>query len=285
MTRRDFEQEFASAEECLVAALDCGLALLARALLDAVQGETRWLSRVRLGLVAALRFLDSQPHWAPLMLTETPLAGAKARERRERALARLAGLLDRGSPTPGASGALALQRGLKAELVVGGAVSVLRTRALKQDDAPLLELAPSLMSLIVLPYLGAEAARAELERRPPRPRSAAPSRPSEKRAPRATYRTARVLRAIGRAPHSNNREIAAAAGLGDEGQTSKLLSRLHRQGLIENVGLGQAYGEPNAWLLTAQGMRVAEVLGRDFAQHSPFDQPGPRGGGRTACQS
>jgi DNA-binding MarR family transcriptional regulator len=76
---------------------------------------------------------------------------------------------------------------------------------------------------------------------------------------RATYRTVRVLRAIGSSPGSSNRAVADAAGLRDEGQTSKLLKRLRRRGLIENVGGGQACGAPNAWLLTARGRRVAEV--------------------------
>jgi hypothetical protein len=77
---------------------------------------------------------------------------------------------------------------------------------------------------------------------------------------RATHRTALVLRAIARAPYSNNREIAQAAGLADEGQTSKLLARLAARGVIENVGVGAARGEPNAWLLTASGRRAVELL-------------------------
>ena len=78
---------------------------------------------------------------------------------------------------------------------------------------------------------------------------------------RATYRTTRVLETIADRPRSNNREIADAAGLRDEGQTSKLLSRLERRGLIENVGLGAAYGEPNEWLLTGAGGRVLNAVG------------------------
>ena len=75
---------------------------------------------------------------------------------------------------------------------------------------------------------------------------------------RATYRTIRVIEAIADAPRSNNREIAEAAGLRDEGQTSKLLSRLEQRGLLENIGLGAVYGEPNEWLLTRAGRRVLE---------------------------
>jgi hypothetical protein len=70
-----------------------------------------------------------------------------------------------------------------------------------------------------------------------------------------------VLHAIAGAPYSNNREIADAAGLTDEGQTSKLLARLERHGVIENVGIGAARGEPNAWLLTASGQRALALIG------------------------
>jgi hypothetical protein len=73
-----------------------------------------------------------------------------------------------------------------------------------------------------------------------------------------------VLRAIDAAPGSSNREVAQRAELSDEGQTSKLLGRLERRGLIENVGLGAAYGEPNAWLLTGDGRQVVTAIGHGF---------------------
>jgi hypothetical protein len=92
---------------------------------------------------------------------------------------------------------------------------------------------------------------------------------------RATHRTTLVLRAIAQAPYSNNREVAQAAGLVDEGQTSKLLARLERQGVIENVGIGAARGEPNAWLLTASGRRTLELIDESVAPEALR----PRGAG------
>ena len=82
-----------------------------------------------------------------------------------------------------------------------------------------------------------------------------------------------MLGAIAARPRSNNREIADAAGLRDEGQTSKLLSRLEQRGLVDNVGLGAAYGEPNEWLLTASGERVLDAARRNSAA----DAGRPRG--------
>jgi hypothetical protein len=118
---------------------------------------------------------------------------------------------------------------LSSELIVGGVLSVIH-RSILEGDRKLVELAPSVMAFIVAPYLGQAAAQAELEGRPSAGGDAfardglEPSR-SQKAGQlpvRATHRTTLVLRAIARAPYSNHREVGHAAGLADEGQTSKL---------------------------------------------------------------
>jgi AcrR family transcriptional regulator/DNA-binding MarR family transcriptional regulator len=62
-----------------------------------------------------------------------------------------------------------------------------------------------------------------------------------------------------------NREIAAAAGVKDEGQMSRLLARLERHGVLENAG-GLAKGA-NAWRLTPRGEELVHTnfqsTGRD----------------------
>src|SRR5262249_15950146 len=146
----------------------------------------------------------------------------------------------------------------------------IRERMLERDRGLLVELAPALMPFIVTPYLGQHevssqlaalsAADGEGPAQAVRSQGALPIR--------ATHRTMRVLGAIESVPRSSNREIAAAAGLTDEGQTSRLLGRLERRGLIENVGLGPSRGEPNAWLLTAYGRRVVKAIGHGFVMSS-----------------
>jgi hypothetical protein len=257
VTEREFSEEFASEQELFCAAFAHGQALVAQTLTAAVQDQKRWLARVRSAVVSVLLFFDAQPQWAQLLLLNTPCCGTDVLERRERSLSRLAQLLERGAPKD-AGLTVTLKSGLTAQLVIGGAITVVQRRLLKHRGMPLVELAPSLMSLIVLPYLGAEQANAELTRRLTQrsgPAAAARALPR-----RASYRTSLVLKAIATCPRANNRAVAQAAGLSDEGQTSKLLSRLRRQGLIENVGLGQAYGEANAWLLTSEGARVLRSL-------------------------
>jgi DNA-binding MarR family transcriptional regulator len=123
------------------------------------------------------------------------------------------------------------------------------------------------MSMIVHPYLGGGAARLELDRQVPEPKSARNDQiPKRARDPfkdlpiRITFRTARVLAVIAAQPGASNRQIGDTAGVPDQGQISKLLSRLAGYGLIENHGEGHAKGEPNAWTLTELGQAIQETI-------------------------
>lgn len=77
---------------------------------------------------------------------------------------------------------------------------------------------------------------------------------------RITYRTLQVLATIAATPGASNRQIADGAGVHDQGQISKLLTRLERLGLVHNTGAGQPQGAPNAWTLTPQGQQVEQAL-------------------------
>jgi DNA-binding MarR family transcriptional regulator len=118
-----------------------------------------------------------------------------------------------------------------------------------------------LMGMIVLPYLGAAAARAELERPLPAPARKLPAGPDAltRLEMRLTYRTMRVLQAIAEHPGASNRHVGRVAGVDDPGQISKLLARLYRLGLIDNTG-APAKGSANAWTLTAKGAEVQRAI-------------------------
>jgi DNA-binding MarR family transcriptional regulator len=79
---------------------------------------------------------------------------------------------------------------------------------------------------------------------------------------RLTVRTQMVLAAVaqlsGQGSDPSNREVADAAGIADQGQTSRLLARLEGLGLLQNTG-GQTQGVPNAWQLTQQGRQIAHT--------------------------
>jgi hypothetical protein len=126
------------------------------------------------------------------------------------------------------------------------------------------ELVNPLMSMIVLPYLGSAAAGWELDRPVPRAErtsaSNGASNPLRELDMRLTYRTVRVLLAVAANPGASNRMVADGAGVEDQGQISKLLSRLEKLGLVSNTGLGPGRGAPNAWTLTRQGEEVSSAL-------------------------
>jgi hypothetical protein len=248
-------RDVAVVEERRQAVFEEGLARLSGVVELAAGRERSWLSRVRAGVVAFLGFFDDEPAWGRALVREAPVApDALALTCRAPLLAVLSGLLDDGAPQ--ALGELTRDPQLTSELISGGVLSVVRACVLEGEEGggsrPLVELAPELMAFIVRPYLGQAAARLELEGR---------AAPFQERGPGgrrlyATRRTRLVLRVIASSPRSSNREVARAAGLVDEGQTSKLLRRLAERGLVENVGPGQGGGRCNAWVLTSRGERA-----------------------------
>jgi AcrR family transcriptional regulator len=275
---RVFSEVFGSQEEGLEAAFEEGLERLSRAVDHAAGRQASWLDRLRAGVVAFLGFLDDEPAWGRLLILDMPVTdGIVGLRCQQRVLGVLSSLMDNAAPQT--TGECMFEPSLTSEFVVGGAISVIRAQMLKGDGAVTVGLAPSLMSFMVRPYLGQIAANNELQGRPPTNDDATGSqhvRPREEELARAaslpiriTHRTTMVLHAIAQAPYSNNREIADAAELTDEGQTSKLLGRLERQGVIENIGIGALRGEPNAWLLTREGRRVVELLDERLAERAP----------------
>ncbi|HTZ64263.1 MAG TPA: hypothetical protein VMB51_09170 [Solirubrobacteraceae bacterium] len=270
VSRDVFGEVFAGTEGCYRTVHAVGAERLSRAVEQAAAGRESWAERVRACVVGLLGFMDDEPGWGRLLVAEPPFASVVAPECQQRVLAVLTGLLDEapvGVQSEPAQSAQSL--GLKAELVAGGVFSVIRTRVLAGDGEAFVELAPALLSFIAAQY-GIPTLVGETSASPSPGESLATSGSSLRATEisraaelpiRATHRTTLVLHAIARAPYSNNREVAHAAGLADEGQASKLLARLERRGLIENVGVGAARGEPNAWLLTPAGQRAVELLG------------------------
>jgi hypothetical protein len=234
----------------VLAAFDEGVARVSGLAADAAESERSWLERVRAVLLALLGFMDQQPCWGRFLILESPVATLAVAERRRDAVAKLARGLERETRRNADDpGQFVPSSRLTAEMVVGGVVSVLRAQLLEDTQKSLTSLAPALISFIARPYSRMDRSVTVCEHLPVR----------------ATYRTTRVLSAISAYPRSNNREIADAADVRDEGQTSKLLSRLEQRGLVQNVGLGAAYGEPNAWLLTVLGERVLKATGQLYS--------------------
>jgi AcrR family transcriptional regulator len=270
VSRRTFYELFDDREDCFAGAFEDGVARAVRLVLDGYDPDAPWVERLRGALIGLLAFLDLDRDMGQLLVVGSLGAGAKSLKLRQEVLARMIELVDEGRGESKAE-----LPPLTAEGVVGGVLSVLHSRLLASlersggDTAPsadgagtLLELAGPLMAMTVLPYLGPAAARRELARPAPKPSGThrAEGNPLGELEMRLTYRTVRVLMAVAVHPGSSNRVVAEVAEIVDQGQMSKLLTRLQDIGLVENSGGGAARGEPNAWTLTEKGWGVQGAI-------------------------
>lgn len=260
VSRKTFYDVFADREDCFLAAFEQALDQASVAAREAYAGESAWREGVRSALGRLLVLMDEEPGLAKLCVVEALAAGERVLERRAEVLDRLSAVIDEGRTLTNTT---CEPPEVTAEGVVGGVFAVFHTRLLDDVDAPLTDLLGPLMSMIVLPYLGARAASRELARPAPevvvnrQARGQIRNRdPLEGLKMRLTYRTVRVLMVIAGQPGASNREIAEGSGIVDQGQISKLLNRLARLNLVENLGEGQEKGAANAWHLTARGKQV-----------------------------
>ena len=293
VSRRTFYEIFSDREDCFLAAFDDAVGRVAGVVVPVFEGEGVWQERVRAGLGELLGFFDEDPALGRLLVVESLSVGPRVLERRAEVLAGLIAAVDRGrlEVRKGAEPPL-----LSAEGVVGGVCSILYSRLLAApiplapiplasngsvaggglgvsavsdsgDSAgSLVGLTSSLVAMVVLPYLGHAAAQRELERPCPAARVSVGvgvrggGDVFRGLGLRLTYRTLRVLDAIATNPGASNRVLGEAAGVGDQGQISKLLWRLQGLRLIDNIVGASGQGGPNAWRLTEKGQAIHRRL-------------------------
>jgi len=266
VSRRTFYEVFDDREDCFLAAFDEALLRVAGCVLPVYEAPLKWRERIRASLVEFLSFLDGDPGAGRLLVVETLGAGHRALARRKNVLAQIIEAIDEGRAEAKTSSE---SSPLTGEGVIGAVLAVISGRIVESDPRPLVELTNPLMSMIVLPYLGAAAARRELDR--PVPKASqhvvrATHDPLRDIEMRLTYRTVRVLVGLHDHPGASNRQVGDVAGIPDQGQVSKLLTRLTRLGLIRNtVGGAPGRGAPNAWMLTAKGQEVQDSLRSGYA--------------------
>jgi AcrR family transcriptional regulator len=265
VSRGTFYELFADREDVFLAVFEDAVAEIRAAVADAGAPDGKWEERVRTYLETMLGVLEEEPALARLCLVESQQAGVKVQRRRTEIIDGLAQIVDQGRE--GGRG----RRGggpppLTAHSVVAGAVSVVHERLLSTATGPLSELAGPLMSIIVFPFRGPEAAAAELGR-PARKlgkRRSAGKRergvPLDDVGSRLTYRSMLVLVFVAEHPEANNREVADGVGISDQGQISKLLIRLASLGLIENAVESGGRGIANAWLITPKGNGIRRAV-------------------------
>ncbi len=289
VSRKTFYEAFADREACLLAAFEETTQQIEQVLRDAVAdqrgtlkgtGTPRsigWRERVRIGLVALLAFLDREPAAGRFVVVEALGAGEPTLQARRRTLDRLVELVDEGRSVTRRTSKSTDGREpppLTAEGIVGAVFSVVHTRMLDRDPHPLSELAGPLTAMVVQPYLGVSAAQREIAAPAPTPTLAATANrptpvvaedPFKDLPMRLTYRTVLVLSSIAQlgeqGSQPSSKQVASAAGVSDQGQMSRLLARLQRFGMVENLGGETARGEAKAWALTSRGEGVLRVVG------------------------
>jgi AcrR family transcriptional regulator len=261
VSRKTFYELFGGREECFLAVFSDAVARAGASVGHEFAAAPDWPRAVRAGLARVLELVDEEPALARLCLVEALGAGDRVLARRARVLEQAATAIHRGRELapPGCA-----PPPLAAEAAAGAVFSVLHTRILAGGPEPASQLLGPLTAVIVLPYLGVRAAAEQSL--PPAANTALASSaraarerqadPLEGLQTRLTYRTLRVLSAIAEQPGASNRAIAARSGISDQGQVSKLLSRLAGLELLVNRGAGQRRGASNAWHLTARGRRL-----------------------------
>jgi AcrR family transcriptional regulator len=264
VSSKTFYEHFSNADDCFIETFDECLRDLQGVVVAAYQHPGRWAERIRAAMLAALSFLEHDRPVAVLLFLEAPKVGAAIEERRARVVQILRLVVDAGRAEAGTG---LTPPEITNEVVVEGAIGAVRARLAGRgrEHGELLDLVNPLMGALTYCYLGSGAAGVELDQPSPVP-SGSRSRPKRTRTGlltslpiRMTYRTVSVLSAIAENPGASNREVADAAGIRDQGQISRLLSRLAEHELIRNDG-GQEGWAPKGWHLTMRGREVERVV-------------------------
>jgi AcrR family transcriptional regulator len=170
VSRRTVCESFDGRAALVLALFDDLVARVGATMADARRRRaSSWLDGVRAALDALLDLLDASPGVARFLIVDSLAGDDVLLERRGCALATVASELDSGAPSPPAGSTPAP---FGAEALVGAVVSILHARLLEDPVPALWPLRGSMMSVIVLPYLGVEASRRELERLAPASRKA-----------------------------------------------------------------------------------------------------------------
>ena len=165
VSRRTFYELFVDREACLLAAFDLAVERAAARIVPSLDSESRWRDGIRVALAAFLAFSKRNP-----TLGGCAWSTRSARARRCCAAApKCSGTVGGDRPrTPGSPAGRAPSNTLIAEGVVGAVCRSSTARLQVQGRTAADALFGPLMSIIVLPYLGASVARREFDRPAPK---------------------------------------------------------------------------------------------------------------------
>jgi hypothetical protein len=220
-----------------------------------------------------LAFLDQHSKWAQLLLLEVPVSGTTTLTCTRRLHDALAPVLEAARDEVIVGAEVKPSSWLIAELIVLACLSLIRAQMLKARQRPLTELAPSLQTQVIEPYLGRAAQQAEHAGDLPGDRGKLPPR-AEVVPIRPHPRTVLALQVIASAPGLSTRQIGGAVGIDNSGHRSGLMHRLAQRGLIENASMREARSARHAWFLTPYGQRILEILDASSSTAHQLEESG-----------
>jgi len=269
VSRRTFDACFAGLDECLVAVLDGALERAAPLVVGAFARDGPWWEGIRGALGAMLDFFDAEPALARVCMVELGAATPVVREHRERILAAFAALvlarieLEVSHPSP-----------LAAEGTYASVVGIVNARLTGSDRQPLVELLGPLMGLIVAPFMDEAQVALEVERGDELGRELLSKRGLVGKAEESSWeapvevpealqnirahRARQCMLYLAKHPGASSRQVGEGIGVSHRGQLARMLSRLAALGLLVKDTGGP--GRLNAWSLSEEGERVAQVL-------------------------
>lgn len=260
-----------------MAAFEHALAQAEAVVTPAFESARRPRERLRAGLAELLGFFDRDPVAARVLVVDALRAGPEVAERRGEIIEALAEIVHgegvRAMDPDEKEPPSLTEQGLVNAVfgVIHARVSAPGWGSPDESGPELQSLLGPLMAMLLLPYVGARAARRELsapqlrlQRTHQRGRAGPvvqalktpkgiPMRLTE--LTRCTLAAIEAVNEQGTLPSNN--DVCWATGDTNKGQMSRLLQRLEQLGLIENVSRnGNGQGGSNAWRLTARGKTV-----------------------------
>lgn len=156
IARNTFYENFASKEDCFLAAYEFAVEEAMRRVVEAGGELESWPARVNAGLAAFLRYVASEPALAHTCVVEALSAGPAAVERREQSIQEFVPLFRMGRKVSPQGEKLppTLE-----EQIVGGLFWILYQRIVSGKVEEIEALRPELVEFALGPYIGSEAAR------------------------------------------------------------------------------------------------------------------------------
>jgi AcrR family transcriptional regulator len=160
VSRTAFYELFDDKQECLVAAYERVIDALVAYVARAYEADGPWPLKIRRALGACLEAYSAEPEVARMATVEVPAARPEAQRCYRDALERLVPLLREGREY--AEGEV-LPPGLEL-MAVGGAEAIIRDEVAAGRTEKLPSLLPDILFVVLTPYVGPEAATAEVRR-------------------------------------------------------------------------------------------------------------------------